>query len=155
MKDPNGYHTVYPTADLVVLIDWTEIVLIQRAKDPYKDRSALPGGHIDEGERPVDAAARETMEETGLAILPIECELLMILDKLGRDPRPGHDFSICFVTNMSGNDPRLSNLKAASDAKQVLRRKLSELCPADLAFDHWDAIDYLLWWHPEVKRANG
>ena len=154
MQDARGYHTVYPTADIAVLIDWVEILLIRRAKEPFMEGLALPGGHVDEGERPVDAASREGDEETGLLIRADELDLLMILDEPGRDPRPGHDFSIVFLANLSNTDPRLANLRAASDAKQVLRRRLSELCPADMAFDHWKAIEHLLWQHPEVKRAN-
>jgi 8-oxo-dGTP diphosphatase len=154
MQDEHGYHTMHPTADIIVLIDWREVILIRRAQEPFMEKLAFPGGHVDEGERPVDAAAREGHEEIGIKFRADELELLMILDEPGRDPRPGHDFSVSFLVNLHGSELRLEDLKAASDAKEVIRRKLSELCPADMAFDHWKAIDYLLWWHPEVKRAN-
>ncbi|MDZ7826307.1 MAG: CoA pyrophosphatase [Gammaproteobacteria bacterium] len=47
----------------------TEVLLIRRAErrgDPWSGHMAFPGGHVEPGERMVDAARRETREETGL-----------------------------------------------------------------------------------------
>lgn len=33
---------------------------------------AFPGGHVEEGENPVDTAVRETLEETGLVVRPLK-----------------------------------------------------------------------------------
>lgn len=47
----------------------TEVLLIRRADrpgDPWSGQMAFPGGHVEAGERMVDAARRETREETGL-----------------------------------------------------------------------------------------
>ena len=49
--------------------DRTEVLLIRRADrpgDPWSGQMAFPGGHVEAGERMVDAARRETMEEVGL-----------------------------------------------------------------------------------------
>ena len=51
---------------LLVLRQRASLVLIRRAKEPYKGLLALPGGKIEEGETPVEAARREMSEETGL-----------------------------------------------------------------------------------------
>lgn len=49
----------------------TRLVLIQRTKDDWqKGFVNLPGGHVEEGESPVDAACREVEEETGLICIP-------------------------------------------------------------------------------------
>jgi len=50
----------------VVCIKGDEVLLIQRGKPPKKGEWSLPGGHIEPGERLVDAAIRELIEETGV-----------------------------------------------------------------------------------------
>ena len=51
---------------LLVLRQRGHLVLIRREKEPYKGLLALPGGKIEKGEAPADAAKREMLEETGL-----------------------------------------------------------------------------------------
>lgn len=51
------------------------------------DRWLQPGGHIDPAERPEDAAVRETVEETGVAVAhPADGPLVLHLDE-----HPGPD----------------------------------------------------------------
>jgi len=45
-----------------------EILLIKRANEPGKGRWALPAGFVEYDEHPRDAAIRETLEETGVAV---------------------------------------------------------------------------------------
>jgi 8-oxo-dGTP diphosphatase len=45
-----------------------EIVLIQRAIEPGYGKWTFPGGFVERGEAAEEAAARETLEETGLQI---------------------------------------------------------------------------------------
>ena len=45
-----------------------QVLLIQRAVDPEMGKWALPGGHVDGGEMPIDALKRELLEEVGLPI---------------------------------------------------------------------------------------
>lgn len=47
------------------LLDGDELVLIHH---PYLNRWLQPGGHVDPGETPDQAAVREAEEETGLAV---------------------------------------------------------------------------------------
>jgi ADP-ribose pyrophosphatase YjhB (NUDIX family) len=46
----------------------TEVLLVQRGKEPAKGRWALPGGSIEWGETIAQAATREVLEETGLRV---------------------------------------------------------------------------------------
>ena len=63
----------YPAAPLVgtaaaVFNDAGEVLLVQRGKPPNVGQWGLPGGLLDVGERLVEGAAREVMEECGVAV---------------------------------------------------------------------------------------
>ncbi|MDY6774175.1 MAG: NUDIX hydrolase [Candidatus Nanohaloarchaea archaeon] len=109
-----------------------EIVLVKRARDPFKGLWAIPGGHVEEGERVREAARREAREETGLEI-EIE-ELHGVYDEPGRDPR-GPVISISYTCSTEGR-----NLDAATDAEEARWFPLDDL-PDRLAFDHEEILD--------------
>ena len=46
------------------------VLLIRRSNPPNADTLALPGGKINLGETPAQAAQRELLEETGLVVQP-------------------------------------------------------------------------------------
>ena len=56
----------------VIIFDGRKILLLKRNADSITERSPwpwdLPGGHLDDGEEPEDAAIREVSEETELRI---------------------------------------------------------------------------------------
>ena len=63
----------YPAAPLVgtaaaIFNDSGEVLLVQRGKPPNVGQWGLPGGLLDVGERLVEGAAREVMEECGVAV---------------------------------------------------------------------------------------
>lgn len=73
------------TASAVVLDAGSGAVLLHLHR--RLDRWLQPGGHIDPGERPEDAAVRETLEETGIAALhPPSGPVILHLDE-----HPGPD----------------------------------------------------------------
>ena len=47
-----------------------KLLLIRRGLEPYRGKWALPGGFMERGEAVEDAAAREVLEETGVAVDP-------------------------------------------------------------------------------------
>jgi 8-oxo-dGTP diphosphatase len=61
-----------PKVAVVVLVKENDrVLLVQRRYDPQKGHWTLPSGFVDSGEDPVEAAARECLEETGLVVSEI------------------------------------------------------------------------------------
>jgi len=67
MNSPIDIPRIKPVhGTLLVLRETGRVHLIRRTREPYKGLLALPGGKMEEGETPQDAARREMREETGL-----------------------------------------------------------------------------------------
>jgi 8-oxo-dGTP diphosphatase len=60
-------------------------LLIRRGQDPFAGHWAIPGGFCEPKETVSESAARELLEETGIAGLPLE--ELRVFSRPGRDPR--------------------------------------------------------------------
>lgn len=78
----------YPVAPLVgtaaaIFNDTGEVLLVQRGKPPNVGQWGLPGGLVDVGERLMDGARREVMEECGVAVEI--CDLVGLFEPIIRD----------------------------------------------------------------------
>ena len=77
----------YPLSPLVgvgaVIVQEGRVLLVQRGREPMKGRWMIPGGLIEIGEMLHEAVVRETREETGLEVEPIE--LVELLDRIHRE----------------------------------------------------------------------
>ena len=129
------------TADVVVTIGRTRVVLIKRAKEPFLDKDALVGGHFDETDTSsAHTGARELEEEIGLVVAEEDLELLCMLDAPDRDPRPdGRRVSTVWHVDFP-DESVLKGCKPASDAKEIVIRDLASIREEDMAFDHYLAI---------------
>jgi ADP-ribose pyrophosphatase YjhB (NUDIX family) len=86
-----------------------QLLLVKRRYPPEQGKWGLPGGYLDAGEDPERAAARETLEETGLVVE--SCELLEVLFNPGPD---GADVSIVYRAVSPAERP-----EAADDAEEA------------------------------------
>lgn len=154
-RTPDGF-----TADNVIFTItnegknyWTpklHLLMIKRKKWPYKGCWALPGGFINPGEKPLEAAKRELMEETTVSGLHIE--LAGVYSEFGRDPR---GWIITASHYALVNEEVLKNREAGDDAAQTELVSLEEILnmqrgqedgtdeenEGKLAFDHVDIIN--------------
>lgn len=111
----------------------TRVVLIERGKEPFKGRVAIPGGHFEAhtDDSLESAARRELREETGWDH-PFLLELVGAFDEKDRDPRDRY-ISMLFC----GFAHHGVKLVAGDDAVRVETPRVHEVEPDHLAFDHW------------------
>ncbi|RZW27184.1 MAG: NUDIX hydrolase [Desulfobulbaceae bacterium] len=111
-----------PTVDIIIEIEGKN-VLIERKHPP--PGWALPGGFVDYGESFEQAAVREAMEETGIAVTDLR--QFRTYSDPGRDERM-HTSSTVFIARGEGAP------MAADDAAKAALFSRDEL--PELAFDH-------------------
>ena len=114
------------TADVIITRpgDARSVVLVRRRNPPHG--WALPGGIVDYGESAEQAAVREAMEETGLAVTLVR--QFHVYSEPSRDPR-GHTVTVVFVGEAEG-DP-----VGGDDAAEARFFDVNAL-PPKIAFDH-------------------
>ncbi|RQH03281.1 NUDIX domain-containing protein [Natrarchaeobius oligotrophus] len=131
------WHNPVPCAGVAV-VDRSElepsILCVKRAVPPGVGEWTLPGGHMEIGEDPDEAAARELAEETGVTVDP---DALEILDATALPPRGGkHVTMIHYVvdreetrgTPTAGSDAQTARFWTPSefDATDELFRPIHE-----------------------------
>ena len=116
-----------------------KVLLVRRACEPFKGCWALPGGFVDEGERPVEAARRELAEEAGIIwegpMVPVGA-----FGDPGRDPR-GWTVSAAYLADIGLEEP----LVAAGDDAADARWFFADEPPTELAFDHDEMLAAAMW----------
>jgi ADP-ribose pyrophosphatase YjhB (NUDIX family) len=92
----------------VCVVEGSRVLLALRGQAPFAGAWSLPGGRIEPGETPAEAAVREVMEETGLAV-----------DLVGRPVRytiPGGDRTLSVFAARLRDGFVPGDARAASDA---------------------------------------
>jgi len=121
--DAPAANSIVPSANVVVVNDAGEILLIRRSDN---GNWALPGGGVEFGESLAQAGVRETREESG-----IDCEITGVS---GIYTDPGHvilytsdgevrqEFSIVLIARATGGQP-----KPSTETSQVRWAALAEI----------------------------
>ncbi len=111
-------------AVVVMLTDGDRLLLVKRSREPGKGHWALPGGFLDSGEDPREAAVREALEETRLDV-----EVTELIDIWAEAPAlGGATLVIAFRAAQRGGE-----LRASDDAADAAFFALDALPP--LAFE--------------------
>jgi 8-oxo-dGTP diphosphatase len=113
-----------------------QVLLIQRAAEPFAGRWALPGGFVHLDETIDQAARRELREETGLE--KVFLEQLCTIGDLGRDPRE-RVVTVAHYALVRMSDHRV---QAATDASNAAWFATDDL--PRLAFDHTAIVEQAL-----------
>lgn len=114
-----------------------KVLLIQRGRPPFQGDWAFPGGFVNLGESPRDAAYRELEEET--AVRRVDLEQLRVFGDPGRDPR-GHTVTVAYLALIAAD--ALPKEEAGSDAAQARWWSVGDL--PSLAFDHAEILTHAL-----------
>ena len=100
----------------VIILDNRNRMLMVRQHHEGRDVWMVPGGSIEEGENAAEAAAREVMEETGLAV-----EVGKLIWHVEEVSDRGQRFVNFFLGRIKGGDLALGEDPELEEDQQVLR----------------------------------
>ena len=136
-----SYRNAKPCAGVLVEHDG-QVLLVQRAIEPFKGRWDIPGGFLLEWEHPAEAARREVREETGLEVEVLTL-LGMFIDTYGD---AGYStLNIYFRARVVGGRP------APADDAHALGWFEPDALPSDVAFPYHER-DVLAVWREAYAR---
>ena len=121
------------TVDAIVFVksEITSVLLIERGREPFRNKWALPGGFVDMDETLECACIRELEEETGLQVEKMQ--QFRTYDAIDRDPRH-RTISVVYSVEMEEQEP----VTGSDDAVQAKWFSIDDL--PELAFDHADIL---------------
>jgi 8-oxo-dGTP diphosphatase len=123
------------TVDAIVFVKsetTISVLLIERGREPFKNKWALPGGFVDLDETLEKACIRELEEETGLQVEKMQ--QFRAYDAIDRDPRH-RTISVVYSVQLAGKMP----VKGNDDAAQARWFSIDDM--PELAFDHAEILN--------------
>jgi ADP-ribose pyrophosphatase YjhB (NUDIX family) len=116
--------TQVPCAGAIVLDASGRLLLVRRGRPPAQGRWSLPGGRVEPGETPAQAAVREVREETGLDVV--------VSRLVGSVRRPGPAGSVYLIDDFACT-VRGGVLRAGDDADDARWVTAAELAALPLS----------------------
>jgi ADP-ribose pyrophosphatase YjhB (NUDIX family) len=86
------------------VVSENKILLVKERGDGW----TLPGGWVDPGETPSEAAVRETKEESGYDVNAVRLMAIYDRDRQGHPPCPFHVYKVIFLCKLVGGSPKTS-----------------------------------------------
>jgi ADP-ribose pyrophosphatase YjhB (NUDIX family) len=86
------------------VISENKILLVKERGDGW----TLPGGWVDPGESPSEAAVRETKEESGYDVSAVRVMAIYDRDRQGHPPSPFHVYKLIFLCTLVGGSAKTS-----------------------------------------------
>ncbi len=129
--------TTFRNVSIMVLVSENGALICHRRQNHYRRPGMwdLPGGKMEEGETPLEAAIRETMEEVGYCAAPGQCAPLgnTVSDFPDGEARVYHAFKVVFLKNERWEPSSPSNdFTEFRWVKTMAELKDLPLPPADL-----------------------
>jgi 8-oxo-dGTP diphosphatase len=80
------HHTLIPAVHLFLIQD-NKILLSRRFQTGYEDGNySVPAGHIEKGEKAIDAVIREAREEVGIILHPKDVDIVHVMQRYRSTP---------------------------------------------------------------------
>lgn len=128
--------------------DELQVLLVRRARRPFENFWALPGGRVHATESLEESAHRQLLEKTSLKASYLE--QLYTFGRKERDPR-GRTVSVAYYALVRTDREKVA---AGRDTTEARWFPVDEL-PAEMAFDHQEILSYALWrLRNKIKYAN-
>ncbi len=109
----------YPTRPFLgvgaLIFEDSNLLLVERAKEPLKGYWSLPGGIVEAGEKLEDAVRREVLEETGLIVEPLS--VFEIFERIMPDAAGQAEYHYVLIDYLC--KPTGGKLLAASDVSRA------------------------------------
>ena len=116
----------------VMVVEEDRLLLVRRAMEPEKGKWSLPAGYLEYGESPIETAAREAREETGL-----EVRITELVGAFHNPPGAGAAVFLLYRAEREGGEPI-----AGDDADAAAFFGREELPPLAFA-STFAAVDHL------------
>ena len=135
--DPKNYDVNVITVDAVIIQNG-HVLTVTRKHNPGKGLKALPGGHLNPGEKLVDAMLRETAEETKIDLSKRALRANILRNEVFDDPSRSDRARVitqAYLIKLPDED-KLIKVKGADDAARAFWTPLSEVRAEEWFEDH-------------------